>query len=138
MDPVDNKSPQCFAEGKDDNAQQAIQSEIAVPYKPEKLLLDRRITLSAALEQDEDMTMELSYNKARARLYYGLEDRLREIQELVAFHCGLTDLNPRPHYFGGSRIEVDQRKLQLVYSCVHRPKREYTAIQARISSSSTI
>lgn len=58
--------------------------------KPCKLLLDRPITLSAAEGEEEDMRVELQYYTKRKNLYYELKSQEREIQQLIALHCGLA------------------------------------------------
>ncbi|KAK2763188.1 hypothetical protein FQN54_009824 [Arachnomyces sp. PD_36] len=70
--------------------------------KPHKPLLKRYITLSAAQAEEEDMRAELQYAKKKAEFYNAFADRQKEIQELVAFHCGLTnpDLVQVPEMFG--------------------------------------
>lgn len=59
--------------------------------KPKKALLNRYITLSAAQAEEEDMMIELAYPEKRASFYNQFAAREREIQELVAFHCGMID-----------------------------------------------
>ncbi|EDN10907.1 predicted protein [Histoplasma mississippiense (nom. inval.)] len=44
-----------------------------------------------AQAEEEDMTVELHYAAKRAKFYNEFGDCHQEIQQLVAFHCGLTN-----------------------------------------------
>ncbi|KKZ63886.1 hypothetical protein EMCG_01839 [[Emmonsia] crescens] len=70
--------------------------------KARKALLDRFITLSGAQAEEEDMTVELQYAVKRAKFYNEFADCHQEIQQLIAFHCGLTNpsLVQVPEMFG--------------------------------------
>ncbi|KMU75971.1 hypothetical protein CISG_05456 [Coccidioides immitis RMSCC 3703] len=59
--------------------------------KPRKALLNQLITLSAAQAEEEDMRVVLQYAQKRSKFYGQFYRRREEIQQLVAFHCGLTD-----------------------------------------------
>lgn len=61
------------------------------PLKPHKALLRSFITLSGAEEDEEDMRPRLIYAQQRGAFYEELEAQSREIQSVVASHCGLTN-----------------------------------------------
>lgn len=58
--------------------------------KPRKALLTGFITLSSADEHEEDMRAELQYATKRGDLFDELHGQEKEIQRLVASHCGLA------------------------------------------------
>ncbi|EEP82907.1 predicted protein [Uncinocarpus reesii 1704] len=55
-----------------------------------KALLKQFITLSEAHDAEEDMRAELQYALKRTKFYTYFEQRLDQIRQLVAFHCGLN------------------------------------------------
>ncbi|PGH01311.1 hypothetical protein AJ79_07948 [Helicocarpus griseus UAMH5409] len=57
--------------------------------KPRKALLHGLVTLSSAENREEDIRAELQYVMKIARLYDELKNQEKEIQQLVAAHCGL-------------------------------------------------
>jgi hypothetical protein len=59
--------------------------------KPHKALLNSVITLSSAEDREEDMRAELQYARKREILFAELQSQEKEIQELVASHCGLAN-----------------------------------------------
>ncbi|EEH09928.1 conserved hypothetical protein [Histoplasma capsulatum G186AR] len=69
---------------------QPITPSIASTVKPRKALLNRFITLSNAEDEEEDMRAELQYAQKRGILYTELDSQKKEIQRLVASHCGLA------------------------------------------------
>ncbi|KKZ60961.1 hypothetical protein EMCG_04384 [[Emmonsia] crescens] len=58
--------------------------------KPRKALLTSFITLSSAESREEDMRAELQYAMKRGILFAELQSQKKEIQKLVASHCGLA------------------------------------------------
>lgn len=74
--------------------------------KPRKALLNQFITLSAAQAEEEDMRAELQYAEKRGDFYDNFYRRREEIQQLVAFHCGVA--NPAsvqvPEKFDGMKL----------------------------------
>ncbi|EDN05885.1 predicted protein [Histoplasma mississippiense (nom. inval.)] len=62
--------------------------------KPRKALLNRFITLSNAEVEEEDMRAELQYTQKRGILYTELDSQKKEIQRLVASHCGFACPDP--------------------------------------------
>ncbi|QSS55177.1 hypothetical protein I7I53_02987 [Histoplasma capsulatum var. duboisii H88] len=69
---------------------QPITPSITSTVKPRKALLNRFITLSNAEDEEEDMRAELQYAQKRGILYTELDSQKKEIQRLVASHCGLA------------------------------------------------
>ncbi|TPX26457.1 hypothetical protein DIZ76_011919 [Coccidioides immitis] len=74
--------------------------------KPRKALLNQLITLSAAQAEEEDMRVVLQYAQKRSKFYGQFYRRREEIQQLVAFHCGLTDPSSVrvPELFNGTEL----------------------------------
>ncbi|OJD09884.1 hypothetical protein AJ78_08879 [Emergomyces pasteurianus Ep9510] len=62
----------------------------ACTVKPRKALLTSLITLSSAENREEDMRAELQYAMKRGILFAELQRQEKEIQKLVASHCGLA------------------------------------------------
>ncbi|QSS65420.1 hypothetical protein I7I51_06263 [Histoplasma capsulatum] len=73
---------------------QLITPSIASTVKPRKALLNRFITLSNAEVEEEDMRAELQYTQKRGILYTELDSQKKEIQRLVASHCGFACPDP--------------------------------------------
>ncbi|PGH01876.1 hypothetical protein AJ80_08948 [Polytolypa hystricis UAMH7299] len=74
--------------------------------KPRKALLTKFVTLSTAKDEEEDMRVVLQYAEKRAGFVDGLNCRWEEIQQLVAFHCGLANpgLVQMPEIFDGLKV----------------------------------
>ncbi|KAI1923673.1 hypothetical protein LOZ12_000132 [Ophidiomyces ophidiicola] len=58
---------------------------------PQKSTLENgRITLSEALDREDDMRLELRYVEQTRQFFQIIYDHCQEIQEIVASHCGLS------------------------------------------------
>ncbi|KAK2738209.1 hypothetical protein FQN55_000623 [Onygenales sp. PD_40] len=114
----------------DEPNKKADTADTANTAKPRKALLGRYITLSAAQAADEDMTAELRYVAKRAKFYNEFADRQEEIQQLVAFHCGLTspDLVQVPRMFGPNKelVWIHGSFNMCIPVSISRPKSDHT------------
>lgn len=61
-----------------------------VPGKPHKALLRGFITLSAAEDEEDDMTAKLQYAEKRGDFYDKIRKKMEDIKSVVASHCMLA------------------------------------------------
>ncbi|OAT04499.1 hypothetical protein BDBG_01044 [Blastomyces gilchristii SLH14081] len=92
MDTVHNPSQDIPSEGQNhhESNNQTTTHDANEPKLHKTLDNQRTITLSSALDQEEDMRMELQYLTKMADLLTNLSIEKEEIRKLVASHCGLA------------------------------------------------
>jgi hypothetical protein len=64
--------------------------EITLPEKPHKALLRGFITLSAAEDEEDDMTAKLQHAEKRGDFYTEMKKRKKDTKSVVASHCRLA------------------------------------------------
>jgi hypothetical protein len=138
MDSTEIHAPQGLSDNKNDDVDSNKPTSPTTAQstaKPRKALLKSLITLSAAQNEEADMRAELQYATERARFYNEFADRHKEIQHLVAFHCGLSpDLVQVPGMFGPKNelVWLHGSFNMCIPVCINSPGRSPTKLGFRV------